>query len=77
MHSFYSAKDIPGRNSFIPPYFKLVAYVEDEELFVGIDSEVKYHGQPCGMILADRMDLANAAAKKVKVYYAQCNSSRN
>lgn len=50
-----------------------MGYVEDEEIFVGINSVVKYYGQPCGVILADRMALANAAVNKVKISYAECN----
>lgn len=75
MHSFYSAKDIPGKNSFIPPQFKVLAYLEDEEIFVGLNSEVKFFSQPCGIILAERMDLANYAATKVKISYGKIGRS--
>lgn len=48
-----------------------MGYMEEQEIFVAINSKVKYHNQPCGMILADRMDLAIATAKKVKIIYAK------
>lgn len=40
-----------------------------EELFVGVDSEVKFFGQPAGIVLADSLALANSAAKLVKLTY--------
>lgn len=50
-------------------------YDEEQEIFIAINGKVKYHNQPCGMILAARMDLANAAAKKVKIIYTNCKHS--
>lgn len=38
-------------------------------MFVGIDSRILYYGQPCGMILANSMALANYAATQVKITY--------
>lgn len=69
MHSFYSAKDIPGKNSFIPLKQTIPIMLEDEEIFVGVDSKILYYGQPCGMILANSMDLAYYAASQVKITY--------
>lgn len=40
-----------------------------EEIFVGHDSEILFHGQPAGIILADTFALANYAATKVKIIY--------
>lgn len=63
---FYSAKDIPGSNNFTPvSYYTSV----EEEIFVGVDSEVKFHSQPVGIIVADTMALAIEAATKVKILY--------
>lgn len=62
---FFSAKDIPGKNSFTPKsYFSTV----DEEIFIG-DGEVLYYDQPVGIILADSFELANRAATKVHILY--------
>lgn len=38
-------------------------------MFVGIDTRILYYGQPCGMILANSMALANYAATQVKITY--------
>lgn len=43
--------------------------LEDEEIFVGVDSKILYYGQPCGMILANSMDTAYYAASQVKITY--------
>ncbi|KAJ6644053.1 Xanthine dehydrogenase [Pseudolycoriella hygida] len=69
---FFSAKDIPGKNNFSPT--KLFGVVEEEEIFVGQDSEILFYGQPAGVILADTMDLANSAATKVKITYVESES---
>lgn len=74
MCAFYSAKDIPGKNSFIPlrnPFF-----FEDEEIFVGVNSTILYHGQPCGVILANSMALANYAATRVKITYKKIKGTK-
>ncbi|XP_063699693.1 uncharacterized protein LOC134830217 [Culicoides brevitarsis] len=65
VHFFFSAKDIPGVNSFMTK--KVMMVFEDEEIFVG--ETVKYNGQPAGVILADTMELANFAADHVKIVY--------
>lgn len=67
MHSFYSAKDIPGKNSFTRN--ALPGMLEDEVIFVEIGSTIQFNGQPCGMIVANSMALANYAASQVKITY--------
>lgn len=66
VHAFYSAKDIPGQNNFAAP---LMFMGDVEEIFVGVDSEIKFFGQPAGIVLAETMALANYAATKVKITY--------
>lgn len=43
--------------------------LEDERILVEIDSIIQYHGQPCGIIVANSMALANYAATQVKITY--------
>ncbi|KPI90909.1 Sensory neuron membrane protein 1 [Papilio xuthus] len=62
---FYTAKDIPGVNSFTPFYVPLLS--EDEEILCS--KVVKFYGQPVGIIVADREKTANKAAELVKVNY--------
>ncbi|XP_075144825.1 uncharacterized protein LOC142219934 [Haematobia irritans] len=62
--AFYSAKDIPGSNTFVDPSFGY----EVEELFAS--KTVRYYDQPLGMIVALSSDIANRAASKVKVIYS-------
>ncbi|GAB0096601.1 hypothetical protein DMENIID0001_121300 [Sergentomyia squamirostris] len=66
--AFFSAKDIPGKNSYTsakgPP---LIANVVDEEVFCS--GKVLYNGQPVGMIVAEEMDQAIYATELVKVNY--------
>lgn len=77
MQAFYSAADIPGKNSFTPAtYFQPYGYLEDEEIFIPINGIVKHHSQPCGMIVADRMDIANVAARKVRIMYSRGNKNK-
>nr|XP_018909624.1 PREDICTED: indole-3-acetaldehyde oxidase-like [Bemisia tabaci] len=61
--AFYSAKNIPGINTFIPP--GEIFSIEDEPLFA--DKDILFAGQPVGIIVATSQHLANKAAKKVKV----------
>lgn len=68
VHSFYSAKDIPGKNSFTRRDPN-VGILEDERILVEIDSMIQYNGQPCGIIVANSMALANFAATQVKITY--------
>ncbi|CAG9788136.1 unnamed protein product [Diatraea saccharalis] len=57
--AFYSAKDIPGDNSFTPTNVPLI--LANEEILCS--RVVKYYGEPCGIIVADREKTANKAAK--------------
>ncbi|XP_055857003.1 uncharacterized protein LOC129919921 [Episyrphus balteatus] len=64
--AFYSAKDIPGKNSIVDKSF---GFVDEEEIFCA--SDVKYYYQPLGMIVALTSSTANIAASKVKVMYSK------
>ncbi|GAB0096817.1 hypothetical protein DMENIID0001_123850 [Sergentomyia squamirostris] len=66
--AFYSATDIPGKNSFSSmrgPILPLT--VEDEEVFCS--GQILYNGQPIGMIVAEEMAQAVHAADLVLVTY--------
>ncbi|XP_045499718.1 xanthine dehydrogenase 1-like [Colias croceus] len=63
--AFYSASDIPGRNSFTPG--PNIVFMSDEELLC--EKEVKYYNQPLGIIVAETQDIANKAVHFVKVTY--------
>ncbi|XP_013161894.1 PREDICTED: xanthine dehydrogenase-like [Papilio xuthus] len=65
--AFYSAKDIPGLNSFTPFGKKL--YLANEEIFCG--GEVKYYNQAIGMIVAETQQIADRAAKLVIGHYSK------
>ncbi|GAB0096226.1 xanthine dehydrogenase [Sergentomyia squamirostris] len=69
--AFYKASDIPGTNSFVTTKHQLI--VEDEEIFAS--SEVRYHAQPIGMIVAECFETAQLASKKVRVIYERSTSS--
>ncbi|XP_012545633.1 LOW QUALITY PROTEIN: uncharacterized protein LOC101738607 [Bombyx mori] len=64
--AFYSAKDIPGENSFTPA--QTLFYIANEEVFCS--SKVEYFNQPIGMIVAETQQIADRAAKLVKAKYA-------
>nr|XP_014274699.1 xanthine dehydrogenase-like isoform X2 [Halyomorpha halys] len=64
--AFFSAKDIPGINSFAIIDNNLTT--EEEELFCKED--VKYAGQPVGIIVAKTHEIAIKAAKLVKIKYS-------
>lgn len=63
--AFYSAKDIPGSNTFMPAKAQLV--FEPEEIFCS--SDVKFFEQPVGIIVAETNEIAQKAAKLVDVQY--------
>ncbi|XP_023247177.1 xanthine dehydrogenase-like [Copidosoma floridanum] len=65
--AFYSAKDVPGKNTFINLAQQFPFIVEDEILFA--EKEIRYAGQPYGMVVADSQNLAQYAASRVKLVY--------
>ncbi|KAG5332847.1 XDH oxidase, partial [Acromyrmex heyeri] len=67
--AFFTADDIPGQNLCISAISKLTSLPEDELLFAKED--VLYAGQPVGVIVAKTHNLANEAAKLVKIIYKE------
>lgn len=65
MIAFYSAKDIPGRNSFTPA--PSLFFPIDEEVFSS--GSVNYNGQVIGVVVAETKYIAEKAAKLVNVKY--------
>lgn len=63
--AFYSAKDIPGQNSYVTVGF--TGIIENEELFCS--DTVKYHSQPVGIVLAETFQIAQIAATKIRILY--------
>lgn len=61
--------DIPGENVVLSP--EVLFIVQKEELFV--EDRVLYHSQPCGVIAAQTFNLAQKAAKLVKITYERAN----
>ncbi|XP_068630719.1 uncharacterized protein [Battus philenor] len=61
----YTAKDFPGKNSFGFPGIQL--QTEDEEILAS--SDIKFYGQPVAIVVAKTEELAERAARKVKVTY--------
>lgn len=76
VEAFFSAKDIPGENTYTPIDCQLISIVENEVIFIEIDTEVKFYGQPCGVIVAKTMALANLAATQVEIVYEKVKESR-
>ncbi|XP_053687412.1 aldehyde oxidase 1-like [Sabethes cyaneus] len=62
--AFYSAKNIPGINNYMPLE---LGNSEVEEIFCS--GEVKFHSQPIGLVVAESFELANRAAALVDVCY--------
>ncbi|XP_072949512.1 xanthine dehydrogenase/oxidase-like [Epargyreus clarus] len=62
--AFFTAKDIPGINSFIP---SVIALFSPEGLLS--DGKIMYYDQPIGIIVAETEKLANRAALLVNVKY--------
>lgn len=63
--AFYTAKDIPGLNSFTPT--DLAFFVTNEEVLCSGD--VKYYNQPVAIVVAETRPIAERAAKIVNVTY--------
>ncbi|XP_031636493.1 xanthine dehydrogenase-like [Contarinia nasturtii] len=74
--AFFSAKDIPGENSFMPLNAAIDYFSEAEPIFLTIDSEVQFNGQPCGVIVAKTMAVAHSAATKVDITYEKSQINR-
>ncbi|KYN35640.1 Xanthine dehydrogenase, partial [Trachymyrmex septentrionalis] len=70
---FFIAKDIPGKNLCISAASKFKSLPQDELLFA--EKEVLYAGQPVGVVVAKTHNLANEAAKLVKIIYEQKTKS--
>lgn len=69
--AFYTAKDIPGKNTFTPTN---TLFIEtDEEILCS--KEIKFNGQPVGIVVANREKLALRAAKMVKIKYDTISTS--
>ncbi|KAJ0176278.1 hypothetical protein K1T71_008452 [Dendrolimus kikuchii] len=67
--AFFTADDIPGKNTFIP----LDCPWQEEEEEVLVSKTVAYYGQPVGVIAATSRKLAQNATKLVKVTYKKSN----
>ncbi|XP_037300936.1 indole-3-acetaldehyde oxidase-like [Manduca sexta] len=65
--AFYTAKDIPGKNTFTP--LDVPWQIVNEEILAS--KKISYYGQPIGVIAATSHRLALAAAELVKVRYIQ------
>lgn len=68
--ALFTAKDIPGVNSFTFPGIQL--QTEDEEILA---TKIKYCGQPIAILVAITERLAADVAKKVKVTYKNVSSA--
>nr|XP_029717268.1 xanthine dehydrogenase 1-like [Aedes albopictus] len=60
----FTAKDIPGANSFTP---QVLGFPEVEEVLCS--GRVLYYGQPVGIVVAETHAIANRATKLVEVTY--------
>ncbi|KAI5646262.1 molybdopterin-binding domain of aldehyde dehydrogenase domain-containing protein [Phthorimaea operculella] len=65
--AFFSAKDIPGENTYIFPNAVSNSGLANEEVFA--DKTVKYYDQPIGIMVAENQRLAQRAALLVRVKY--------
>ncbi|XP_050685719.1 uncharacterized protein LOC126980172 isoform X2 [Leptidea sinapis] len=63
--AFFTAKDIPGRNTFTP--LELPAQESEEEILA--TKKISYYGQPVALIVAVDQTLAVQASSLVKVAY--------
>uniref|UniRef100_A0A182M7K2 Aldehyde oxidase/xanthine dehydrogenase a/b hammerhead domain-containing protein n=1 Tax=Anopheles culicifacies TaxID=139723 RepID=A0A182M7K2_9DIPT len=64
--AFYSAKDIPGTNDFMPVKSKFSPNVEE----VFCSRRLLFHGQVVGVLVANTFEVAQNAAKKVRINYS-------
>lgn len=64
--AFYTAKDIPGLNSFTPADSGVTSANEE----VLCEGNVKHCSQPIAIIVAETQNLADRASKLVKVTYS-------
>ncbi|XP_062708343.1 xanthine dehydrogenase isoform X1 [Aedes albopictus] len=67
--AFYSAKDIPGTNNFMPAG---LGNQDVEEIFCS--GEVQFHSQPAGVVVAETFNQAQKAAKAVVITYEKTNN---
>lgn len=67
--AFFKASDVPGKNLFIAGSEQMLFVSYDEPLFA--ENRTLFAGQPIGVIAAESQALANEAAAKVKVKYAE------
>ncbi|XP_037970324.2 xanthine dehydrogenase 1 [Plutella xylostella] len=65
--AFFSAKDIPGKNTFMSTRIGLPIIVSPEEILA--DKTVKYYDQAIGLIVAESEAVAQRAALLVQVKY--------
>lgn len=49
---------------------------ESEVIFVELNTEVAFYGQPCGVIVANTMALAHSAAAHIDIMYEQMQQQR-
>lgn len=49
-----------------------MSFIEQaEQLFVGLDSDILFNGQPAGVVLAETHALAILAAQKIRITYIE------
>ncbi|XP_060804033.1 uncharacterized protein LOC106135750 isoform X2 [Amyelois transitella] len=63
--AFYTAKDIPGLNSFTPTNEPTIK--RNEEILCS--GQIKYYNQPIAIVVAQSQEIADRAAKVVEVSY--------
>ncbi|KAJ0176238.1 hypothetical protein K1T71_008412 [Dendrolimus kikuchii] len=68
----YTAKHIPGDNTFTPLNVPLILAKEE----ILCSNTVKYYGEPAAIIVTDREKTANHAAKLVKIKYVSINPNK-
>ncbi|XP_044731678.1 xanthine dehydrogenase-like [Chrysoperla carnea] len=66
----YTKDDIPGINTFTPEFVTLL----NEEIFC--DGEVKYNGQPAGIIVAKTNEIARNASTLIDIQYSDPPQSK-